>query len=123
MSEGSRGPQPADWPVPNAANRVMIEELRRLETQVFPASATTSNGSGGVPSVWTLWVRRSYRVTRFSVRWLVQIPLGVMAIPCGSAPTGERDETSGSECLHTSTTPQRRQTIHPGLDSRLGASD
>src|SRR5438477_10801591 len=66
----------------------MVEELRRLETQAFPASATTANGSGGVPSVWTLWVRRSYRVTRFSVRWLVQIPLGVMAIPCGSAPTG-----------------------------------
>src|SRR5207253_6823714 len=66
----------------------MIEELRRLETQAFPASATTANGSGGVPSVWTLWVRRSYRVTRFSVRWLVQIPLVGMAIPCGSAPTG-----------------------------------
>src|SRR5437016_10243155 len=65
----------------------MIEELRRLETQAFLASATTANGSGGVPSVWTLWVRRSYRVTRFSVRLVVQIPLGVMAIPCGSAPT------------------------------------
>src|SRR5947207_15438447 len=66
----------------------MIEELRRLETQAFPASATTANGSGGVPSVWTLWVRRSYRVARFSVRLLVQIPVVVTAIPCGSAPTG-----------------------------------
>src|SRR5438876_7126794 len=66
----------------------MIEELRRLETQVFPASATTSNGSGGVPSVRTLWVRRSYRVTVPSVRLSVQIPLGVTAISCGSAPTG-----------------------------------
>src|SRR5438874_13119369 len=61
----------------------MIEELRRLETQVFPASATTSNGSGGVPSVWTLWVRRSYRVRVPSVRLSVQTPLGVRATPCG----------------------------------------
>ncbi len=79
--------------MPKASNRVMTEELRRLETQAFPASATTANGSAGVPSVWTWWVRRSYRDTAFSVRWLVQIPLGVTAIRCGSAPTGVTETT------------------------------
>src|SRR4029078_4996688 len=66
----------------------MIEELRRLETQVFPASAATSNGSGGLPSVWTSWGRRAYRGTVPSGRLSVQIPLGGTAISCGSAPTG-----------------------------------